>query len=138
MKKIMLALMCAFGMFFMGCQNPDQKQVIIMVTRIAENHLTLEQTLAEQQCAKAGATVCPKAEQYGKWVASLALIEGYLKAETPEEASAAIQAAIDSLVADMMVNHSDPRSLMYVNDVRTIFEIMLTSIQNSKPAVVTP
>jgi hypothetical protein len=121
-----------------GCQKnskKDDKTAVLIISKIALNHLQVEVLLAQEDCEEKGLEPCKKAEDLKRWVTMINTFEALLTTDDQVIGLEQVLNEIDVIAFEMISGKVDKRTLLYLKDIRTIVEILLKSAQESSDEV---
>ena len=135
MKKILLTLTCALLLLIVaGCPSngPSHKDTFILATRIAINHLGYEKDMAIIECEEDNIPEeeCEDANEFKTWIKIASTFEDVIKDSNDLELTAEeIAVIIDVIIEEMIDEDVDPRTRVYIEDLKDILEMMIKDYQ---------
>jgi Fe-S-cluster formation regulator IscX/YfhJ len=114
---------------FAGCQSPEptRKDMFVLATRIAINHLEVEKALALEDCEEDDIEPanCEDAIDYQRWVTTLSKFESHLEDSNDIGLGAIEIDLISDAVIGEMGDDVDPRTVAYIHDIRIILKMLI-------------
>jgi len=130
MKKIALLLTLMMVMLIgTGCQTgePNHKETLILVSKIAVNHLEFERDMALIECEEEQipAEECDDAIDYERWAGIVAKFEQHINESDDLSIGAEEIDVIADIILDEMGDDVEPRVKLYIMDIKEVLKMLI-------------
>lgn len=138
MKKLLVTLGLSLVMLIgIGCNGPgpSHKDTFVLASKIAINHLEYERDMAIIECEEDNIPEeeCEDSNEFKTWIKIVSTFEDVIEDSNNLELTAEEIAVIIDVVVDEMVDEDvDPRTRVYIEDLKDILEMMIKDYQTQE------